>query len=147
VVRSDSQKCPIVFIDACKWVNAEVYQDLLRQHVVPWIQQTYPDGNYVFQQAQTAQTTQQFLRETMVEFWTPVDWPPCSPDLNLLDFSIWSVLQEKVQAIPHTSLAALCWSITRQWNQMLPAYIHRTCRSFDPPLETVMVKNGGDYIE
>jgi hypothetical protein len=34
----------------------------------------YPDGNYVFQQdsapGHTPRTTQQFLRETMAEFWT-----------------------------------------------------------------------------
>jgi hypothetical protein len=37
----------------------------------------YLDGNYIFQQdsepAHTARTTQEFLRETMVEFWTPAD--------------------------------------------------------------------------
>jgi hypothetical protein len=53
VVGSDSQKCPIVFISACERVNAYVYQDLLRQHVVPWIKQTYLDSNYVFQQDST----------------------------------------------------------------------------------------------
>jgi hypothetical protein len=120
----------------------------LRKHVVPWIKQTYPDGNYVFQQdsapAHTAQTTQQFLRETMAKFWTPADWLPYSPDLNLLDFSVWSVLQEKVQAMPHTSLAALRRSITRQWNRMSQAYVSRTCRSFRRRLEAVVAKNGGD---
>ncbi len=87
-----------------------------------------------------------FLRETMAEFCTLADWPPYSPDLNPLDFSVWSVLQEKVQATPHTSFAALCWSITRQWNRMLPAYVCRICRSFRCCLETAMAKNGS-YIE
>jgi hypothetical protein len=59
----------------------------------------------------------------MAKFWTPVDSPPYSPDLNPLDFSVWSVLQEKVLAMPHTSLAALRLSITRQWNQMSPAFV------------------------
>jgi hypothetical protein len=34
-------------------------------------------------------TTQQVL----AKFWTPVDWQPYSPDLSLLDFSIWNILQ------------------------------------------------------
>jgi hypothetical protein len=75
-------------------------QELLRQHVVPWIQRTYLDSNHLFQQnlvpAHTALTTQEFLRETMAEFWTQAEWPPYSPDLNPLGFSVWSVLQEKV---------------------------------------------------
>jgi hypothetical protein len=57
----------------------------------------YPDGNYVFQQdsapAHPVQTTQQYLKETMAKFWTLMDWPLYSPDLNPLDFSVWSVLQ------------------------------------------------------
>jgi hypothetical protein len=150
VIGSDGQKCPIVFVSAGERVNADVYQGLLRKHVVPWIKRTYPDGNYVFQQdsapAHTARTTQEFLTETMAEFWTPADWPPYSPDLNPLDFSVWSVLQQKVQATPHTSLAALRRSITREWNRMSPAYVRRTCRSFRRRLESVVAKNGG-YIE
>jgi hypothetical protein len=39
-------------------VNVNIFQDLLWQNVVPWIQWTYPDSNYIFQQdsapAQTA---------------------------------------------------------------------------------------------
>ncbi len=93
-----------------------------------------------------ARTIQQFLKETMTEFWTPGNWPPYLPDLNLLDFSIWSILQEKVQATPHTSLAALRWSITRQWNRVLLAYVRRTCRSFRRRLEAIMAKNSS-YIE
>ncbi len=40
VIGSDGQKCPIVFVGAGKPVNADVSQDLLRKHVVPWIQPT-----------------------------------------------------------------------------------------------------------
>jgi hypothetical protein len=47
----------------------------------------------------TARTTQQLL----VEFWTPAEWQPYSPDLNLLDFTIWRVLQAKDKAMPHAN--------------------------------------------
>ncbi len=50
VVGSDGHKCPIVFIGTGEQVNADIYHDLLQQHGVPWIQWTYPDSNYVFQQ-------------------------------------------------------------------------------------------------
>ncbi len=114
--------------------------------LVPWIQWTYLDDNYVFQQdlalAHIVRTIQQFL----AEFLTLADWPPYWPDLNPLDFPTQSILQEKVQATPHTSLAALYRSVTRQWNRMSPAYIRWTCRSFRRHLEAVMMKNGS-YIE
>jgi hypothetical protein len=92
VIGSDGQKFLIVFVGAGERINADVYQDLLQKHVVPGLQRVYPDGNYIFQQdsapAHTARTTQQYLKETMAEFWTPADWPPYSPDLYPLDFSV-----------------------------------------------------------
>jgi hypothetical protein len=52
----------------------------------------YPDGKYISQQdsalANTARTTQEFLRENMVEFWMPADQPPHSLDLKQLDFFV-----------------------------------------------------------
>jgi hypothetical protein len=33
-----------------KDVNAEVYQELLTQHLFPWVQSIYPGKKYVFQQ-------------------------------------------------------------------------------------------------
>jgi hypothetical protein len=33
---------------ACEYVNADIYQEFLRQDVVPWGRRTYPDGKYVF---------------------------------------------------------------------------------------------------
>jgi hypothetical protein len=50
IVGKYGQKCHIIFVASCKNVNTDVYQQILRQHVVPWIQRTYPGGNYSFQQ-------------------------------------------------------------------------------------------------
>jgi hypothetical protein len=41
-----------IFSDAGKRYNTCVYQELLRQHVVPWVQRMYPNGKYVFQPIQ-----------------------------------------------------------------------------------------------
>jgi hypothetical protein len=48
-VGSDGQKFSIIFVATCQ-VNTDVYQHILRQHVVPWVQRTYPGGIYCFQQ-------------------------------------------------------------------------------------------------
>jgi hypothetical protein len=39
-VGSDGQKCPIIF--------TVIYQELMRQHVVLWVQRTYLGSNYIF---------------------------------------------------------------------------------------------------
>ncbi len=43
----------------------------------------------------------------LAELWTPANCPPYSPNLNLLNFPIWRVLQVEVQATPHANLDAL----------------------------------------
>jgi hypothetical protein len=42
----DLGRCWLVF--ASEHVNADVYQELFRQHLIPWIQKTYPGEKYVF---------------------------------------------------------------------------------------------------
>jgi hypothetical protein len=147
VVASDGRKCPPIFVAAGERINAVVYQDLLQRHVVPWLKRVYPDGNYVFQQdsalAHAAKTTQEFLRENMASHWPPELWPPFSPDLNPLDYSIWSVLEIKVQATPHQNLAALQAAIRKEWAAMDSNFISRACRPFRRRLEQVVAAAGG----
>jgi hypothetical protein len=57
--------------------------------------------------AYTAKTAQWLL----AEFWIPAYWPPYSPDLNVEEFSICSVLQPKGQSTPQANLAMLRPSI------------------------------------
>jgi hypothetical protein len=54
---------------------------------------------------------------------TSVDWLPYLLDLNLLGFSILSVLQEEVRVTSHANLAALQLSIAAVWDQL--ADIHK----------------------
>jgi len=150
VVGSDGKKCPIIFVADGERLDANGYQGLLHQHVLPWISRTYPDGNYVFQQdgapAHTAYSTQQFLKENMSSYWPAAKWPPYLPDLNPLDYSFWGVLQDKVQARAHDSLDDLKQTITKEWRRLSSKYIRRTCGAFRRRLEQVVAANGS-YIE
>ena len=40
-------------------------------------------------------------------FWRKDMWPPQSPDLNPLDYSIWGVLQERVQGTSQPNMESL----------------------------------------
>ncbi len=89
-VSTDGEVCPPVFIPQGLKVNAQVYQDLLKEHIIPWLESTYPSGEYTWQQdgapAHTAKTTQAFLAANMTNFWRKEMCPPSSPDLSILDF-------------------------------------------------------------
>ncbi|KAF2344614.1 hypothetical protein FHG87_024630, partial [Trinorchestia longiramus] len=60
-----------------------------------------------------------------------------SPDLNPLDFSIWSILETRVLATPHTSLKFLKAKLQKEWEAILQEQIRAAC---DPP-----PPNGGTH--
>ena len=78
----------------------------------------------------------------MADYWLPDHWPPLSPDLNPLDYSIWT----KAQGNNIPNVAALKNFIQWQWAALTSAYIPRTCASFCHCLEVIVATNGS-YIE
>ena len=85
----------------------------------------FPDGNYEFQQdgakSHGVKMTQQFLKDNMAKLWAKGVWPTSSPDLNLLNYSIWSVVESTACKKAHSSLSnhllqevgALCQVLAR----------------------------------
>ena len=150
VVGSDGQKCPPIFTSANEKINQDKYLEMLRQHVLPWLRRAYPGDMYVFQQdgapAHTAEKTQDFLKSTMADVWTKDLWPPSSPDLNPLDFSIWARLEAEACKVAHPNLESLKSAIRRSWHNMDSDYIQRACGAFRPRVERVIAAEG-DFIE
>ena len=153
VIGSDGQKCPIIFVDANEKINRLVYEGLLDRHVIPWVKATYPEGNVVFQQdgapAHNAAAVQVKLTEELGgpdHFWRKEMWPPQSPDLNPLDYSVWSVLQDEVQATSHPNLESLKARTVAACEALEAAYIVKTCKGFRHRVEAVIAADGG-YIE
>ena len=79
-------------------INAVAYTQILEDYYIP---QSAAVGPYwIFQQdnapAHTAKTTMNWIKEQGIRI---IKWPSKSPDLNPLDFSIWSMLEQKVNDI------------------------------------------------
>jgi len=76
----------------------------------------------VFQQdgapAHRARDTITFLeQQTSPDFILPTLWPPNSPDLNPVDYSIWSALQEKVYRSKIADIDELKTRLVNEWAQ------------------------------
>jgi hypothetical protein len=91
----------------------------------------------------TSRKTQKWLEDNGVKFWAKEIWPPNSPDLNPLDFSIWAYVARKACRQPHANVESLMASIKSAWRSMSSAYIRTTCCQFRPRLEKVVAKEGG----
>ncbi len=81
------KKTPLIFIEEGVKINTAVYLHLLSEEVAPWV-----ELEFVFQQdgapSHTSNLTQSFCEAVFLRFWSKELWPPSSPDLNVMDFSI-----------------------------------------------------------
>jgi transposase len=147
IVASNGKKAPPIFIPEGEKVNTEAYISILKAKVLPWLKKTFPQNNYEFQQdgapAHTSNRTQEWIRTNFAGFWDKTVWPPSSPDLNPLDFSVWSVVESKAFKTPHDSISSLKTSVAKAWRALQPSYIIKTCRDFRPRLERVIEADGG----
>ena len=60
-------------------------------------------------------------------FWSKESWPPSSPDLNSMDFGVWSMLEYKACATSQKNIDALKHSLKKSWNEISPETLHATC--------------------
>lgn len=110
----------IHFIEPGVKVNGAYYRNnLLAQKLLPDIRKISQGEFFVFQQdgapAHRARDTVAFLEQETPDFIPPTLWPPNSPDLNPVDYSIWSVLQEKVYRYRIDNLAELKTRVIDEW--------------------------------
>ena len=150
VVASDGQKMPPHFFPCGLRVGTEEYLKVMRRVVKPWIESTYPDGNYIWTQdgapGHTSKKTQEWLKNNLAGYWLKDMWPPNSPDINPLDYSVWGTLDSKVRATPHSSIDSLKASIIREWDNMTSDYIVKSCKRFRHRVEAIVAAGGG-HIE
>ena len=50
-----------------------------------------------------------------------------SPDLNPLDYSQWSVLENKTNATSHSNIGSLKTATDNEWNRMSEEFIFKAC--------------------
>ena len=145
-----SGKTPLIFVAEGVKINTETYQqDILESVVLPWSQRHF-ETNGTFQQdsvpAHRAQSTQQWISTHFPDFISPREWPPYSPDLNPMDYSVWSILEARACSKPHKNLEALKHSLTEQWDKITDEEVRTIAKNFTKRLKLCVEANGG-YIE
>jgi len=140
-----------VFVQPGAKVDSSYYCDVvLNQGLLPDIQ-NLSGNNFTFQQdgapAHRSWQTVAFLRLHVPEFVEPENWPPNSPDLNPVDYSIWGALQQlvyrrrRIRDIEHLKeVLQTCWE------QIGQDVIDRAIGQFRKRLSLV-VATGGGHIE
>ena len=73
-------------------------------------------------------------------------WPHSSPDLNLLDYLVWSYVENNTNMTSHNTRANLITAIGRVFAELSPALVEKASFQFRIRIEAVIEAEGG-YIE
>ena len=147
---SKGLKTPLIFIEEGVKINQTVYRRMLEEKVLPWVQEVVGEQGVTLQQdgatSHMANSVQAWCRCNFKGFWEKELWPPSSPDLNPMDFGLWSILETKACRTSHPNLDSLKRKLTSAWDEIDPEVVRATCAQVLPQLRKV-IKNKGGYIE
>ena len=143
-------KTPLVFVEDGVKINQHVYLKMLKEIVVPWINTLALKNNLTLQQddatAHTAKNVQAWCKKNFTAFLSKKMWPPSSPDLNPMDFGIWSILKQKACTVSHPNVEVLKKKGTESWDQIENETVRATCAQVIQRLRCVIREKSG-YIE
>jgi inhibitor of nuclear factor kappa-B kinase subunit alpha len=147
---SKKGKFPLFFVENGVRITKEYYtENILESHLKVHGQSIYSNQPWTFQQdsapAHKAKTTQDWCRANLTDFIPESLWPPSSPDLNPLDYSIWGILEARVNAKQHTSIESLKRTLIREWDRLPMKNVRAAIDSWPQRLRAVVKKKGGRF--
>ena len=146
-----TKRSPLLFVPMKVKLNSERYvSDILKGCLLPWAEQHFKDEPWTFQQglapSHGSKFTQLWILRKIPSFINKEDCPAQSPDLNPLDYSIWSILEKRVCSTPHQTLGSPKAKLMKEWDAIPQETLCVTCDLFPDRLKAV-VKNKRSYIE
>ena len=111
----------LIFVDPGVKVNGAYYRDVVLSQLLTDMKNASGEY-YIFQQdsapAHRARDTIALLQRETPAFIPPDVWPPNSPDLNPVDYKIWSVMQHRVYRKKVQDVAELRGRLIEVWAGM-----------------------------
>ena len=115
VVSSEGHIMPPHIFEVGLKVNTKVYLDVLKSMVISWCNQVASSRPWVWQQdsalANKSKETQAWLQKECNDFVPFFHLSPSSPDLNPLDYFIWSYVKNITNMTSHNTKASLIAAI------------------------------------
>ena len=89
------------FVPVGQTVDSAYYTSkILAETLLPDCHRLYPDGDFILQQdgarPHTSKHTMEFLQQRGVKIIRPEEWPPNSPDMNVMDYRVWGAMMQTV---------------------------------------------------
>ena len=101
-------------------VTATVYQNVLKDFMIPSAEDLYGDADFIFKQdlapAHTARSTKTWFDAHAI---TVLDWPANSPDLNPIE-NLWGIIERNMRDTRPKNKEELTASINEIWASITP---------------------------
>jgi len=114
----------LIFVVPGMKVNGQYYHDVLfSQQMLPAIFLKHAASDtFVLSPRQrcisSCKDTIKLLQQETPDFIGPDLWPPNSPDLNAVDYKVWSVMQQRVYECRMNSVDELKLRLIEIWNSL-----------------------------
>ena len=150
VLSSEGHIMPPHIFKVSLKVNTKAYLDVLKSVVIPWCNQVAGGRPWLWQQdsvpAHKSKETKGWLQKECYDFVPFSHCPPFSPDLNPLDYFIWSYIKNITNMTSHNTKASLIAAIQRIFAELPPVLVEKACSQFRIRIDAV-IEAGGSYIE
>ncbi|VDL79905.1 unnamed protein product [Nippostrongylus brasiliensis] len=145
VVTTDNIK-KVVLVPKGVKVNSQNFLDLLKEDLLPWARSHFGSRSWTFQQdgapAHRAAAVQEWCNDNFPDFISLQEWPANSPDLNPMDYTVWSVLEAKACRKPHRSVDLLKKTLLKAWEELDLTYLRAAVDDFPMRLKACIEANG-----
>ncbi|WKX93102.1 hypothetical protein Q1695_010826 [Nippostrongylus brasiliensis] len=89
--------------------------------------------------------TQKWLADNFPDFISAKEWPPNSPDLNPMDYSIWSMLKSKACATSDASIDSLKEALKKASEEIDEDVLRAAIDTFLKRLRACIRAKGGHF--
>ena len=140
-------KANLIIFEKGETMNSSNYVKKVLKGAQFWDQMDalYPEGwVYMHDNAppHVASKTNEYIESVN---WVVLDWPPHSPDLNIIEH-IWAWMKRKVSELNPQSVDDLVMILNDVWNSIDQNYINNLVSSMPKRLKYVIENNGGQII-
>ena len=129
-------KTSLYLVEPGTKIDSAYYCDDLLSQMIPAMS-AVAAGDFIFQQdgarSHTSKHTLAYLEEHLPatsQLLTPDFWPPNSPDLNPMDYSIWSLLEQAVFKVKIRDVDHLAERLGEGWANVDQDVINEAIKSF-----------------
>lgn len=125
-------------------VNANKYQEILEQNLLPSIDQLSDDhGEFIFQQdGATCHIAKKNKEWFAAKSITVLPWPPSSPDMSPIE-TIWGVMKKSLRESPANSLIELKARLQNIWNGFSAEYCKALVSTMPKRVKDLCDSKGG----